>query len=210
MDAAWIDLNVDYLSRHFAPVMQSWTLFDPTPEFYARLESGEEDDLEAASEQLACHLKLASPPSVVYEWGLRLDPKIAGQIQLKSEPQSRSHIRIPLFYVGKPEALGAILAHELSHQAIAQEQIVCASLEELESLTDLASLALGLGKLVLNGIDIEVGVHTGETQSLGYLSPELKVYAYQKVNQLHQVSNNTALSNLTKQALSILVMKNII
>jgi hypothetical protein len=210
MDATWIDQRLAYLSHHFIPVTQSWTLFNPTPQFYARLESGEDDDLVYASEQLACHLKLASHPSVTYEWGLRLDPQIAGQIQLKRGLQSRSHIQIPLFCVGKPEALGAILAHELSHEAVAQEQLVCANLEELEYLTDLTSLVLGLGKLVLNGIDIEVGIQTGEVQSLGYLKPELKAYAYEKVKQLHQVSDKTAYSNLTKLALSILTIKNVI
>jgi hypothetical protein len=206
MDTAWVDQHLELLSKYFNQVMKSWRLFEPASQFYTKLESGEDQDLEAIAEELAVYLRLEPHPIVTYEWGLKFNPEVAGQIQLKSG--LRSHIQIPLFYVGKPEALGAILAHELSHEVIAQEKITCESLDELENLTDLVSLVLGLGKLILNGTIIEVGAQTGEGQSLGYLRPELKVYAYNKVNQQHRVSEQTISSNLTQQALYILKMNN--
>ncbi len=50
-----------------------------------------------------------------------MKPEAAGQIQLSAG--MRSHIRIPLFQVGNPYALGGIIAHKLSHQALAAEII---------------------------------------------------------------------------------------
>jgi hypothetical protein len=78
-----------------------------------------------------------------------MKPEAAGQIRFNRG--LRSHIQIPLFYVGKPHALGAILAHELSHEVLTEESITDDSIDELEMLTDLTSIALGLGMLVLNG-----------------------------------------------------------
>lgn len=205
VDSHWVDQRLKFLSVHFSQVMQTWKLFEPTLLIYAGLESGEDEDLEAITTLLAGTLKLELHPSVTYEWGLRLDPDVAGQIRQKSG--LRSHIQIPLFYVGKPEALGAILAHELTHEALAQEKLEGNNLEELELLTDLTSLVLGLGKLVLNGTLIEVGEQTGQSNSLGYLKPELKVYAYKKIIRQHRIPEQIAFLNLNQQAQFLLRTK---
>jgi hypothetical protein len=149
MDSLWVDQNLDRVNGLFTKRMRSWGLFAPTHQFYESLASGEDRSLENSVDQISSHLQLRLPPSVTYEWGLKLSPQIAGQISLGG---TRSHIQIPLFYAGRPDALGAILAHELTHEAIAQEQIKFASIEELEQMTDLSAIALGLGKLILNGM----------------------------------------------------------
>ena len=183
MNQEWVDRWLESPGLRSETVGKAkWDLFEPTSEFYARLGSGDEDDLTWAAHRLGQYLDLSSTPSVVYEWSLRVDAALAGLVQ-------QNLVRIPLFYAGRPHALGAILAHELTHKVLECSGISC-SMIEFEPLTDLASIALGLGKLVLNGTIVELVAAMGEIQSLGYLAPELKVYAYLKVNQWHRVPNS--------------------
>lgn len=131
-----------------------------------------------------------------------MKPEVAGQIKYGSG--LRSHVEIPLFYVGKPHALGGILAHELTHEFLISQDIKSTDVNENEQLTDLASIGLGLGKLILNGTVSTLVPSTGERQVLGYLTAELKAYAYQKVNKQHRISDTVAKENLTDVALLIL------
>jgi hypothetical protein len=193
MDSLWVDQNLDRVNGLFTKRMRSWGLFAPTHQFYESLASGEDRSLENSVDQISSHLQLRLPPSVTYEWGLKLSPQIAGQISLGG---TRSHIQIPLFYAGRPDALGAILAHELTHEAIAQEQIKFASIEELEQMTDLSAIALGLGKLILNGTVIELWEEIGDTESLGYLEKDKRIYAYIRANAFHGITEQEAVSFL--------------
>jgi len=177
-------------------------LFQPTPAVYEKLESGDDDDLESVVVEICKYLELNNPPAVVYEWGLKMKPEAAGQI--RNSGSSRSQIQVPLFYVGKPHELGAILAHELTHEFLACEGIACDNLDELEQLTDLASISIGLGKLVLNGTVSIVAPSTGQHHVLGYLAPQLKAYAYQKLNKQYKIRDMAAKEYLTENALRIL------
>lgn len=200
MDQVWVDRWLDSLdSQALSATRRAWALFAPVARFYALLETGEDHDLQSATDEVSRHLGLPTQPSVTYEWGLKMQPQVAGQIHLRSG--QRSHIQIPLFYVGKPHALGGILAHELTHEFLACAGIACTGDEEGELLTDLASIARGLGRLVLNGSISMVAPQTGEAQILGYLSPELKAYAYRRVNQERSVPDAKARELLTPEAL---------
>jgi hypothetical protein len=200
MNAAWIDTWLPVLNdRIKVQARGAWSLFDPTTEFYAKLESGDEDDLEAATLETAGHISLREAPTVTYEWGLKMKPEAAGQIRMSKG--RRSHIQIPLFYVGKPHALGAILAHELSHEFLAQIGVWHENLEENERLTDLASIAIGLGKLVLNGSVAEAGFATGYKEILGYLTLHQKIYAYWQISKQHSIPIERAKEHLTDEAI---------
>lgn len=179
----------------------NWELFDPTQDFYSRLLSGEDSDLCHAVKILADHMGIPPLRSVSYEWGLLMPNTVAGRIHVISTAESR--IQIPLFYVGKPHPLGAILAHELSHQMLAIHGIWSENEIENEQLTDAASIIVGLGKVVLNGTITEVAEATGETQLLGYIDPCLRVDLYARVNELHGISANVATENLTNAAIGL-------
>lgn len=177
---------------------RDWKLFEATPEFYAKLETGDEGDVLAAAQELAAHLELSVPPSVTYEWTLSM-PEAAGRIRTPGTVLAR--IQIGLDYVGKPLALGAILAHELTHQVLRLRGIGSTDRDEDERLTDLAATALGLGKLMLNGVVTGVAPYSGESRILGYLSPELQAYAYRRVVEKHRVPKAAVRAGLTQEAI---------
>lgn len=202
MNREWVNHWLEILSLHIKSSRRSkWTVFEPTPYFYTRLESGDDDDLEVVANEIGRHLEILILPYLAYEWGLKIKQEAAGQIKVRSG--LRSHVQIPLFYVGKPHALGGILAHELTHEFLISQEIGSIDTNENEQLTDLASIALGLGKLVLNGTVSILFPSTGEKQILGYLAPELKAFAYRKVNEQHRISDAVAKENLTDVALLI-------
>ena len=203
MDKGWVDGWLTVLDLLVKTREQAgWSLFGPTPDFYEKLQSGDDGDLRSATAQVGKHLGITCTPSVRYEWGLKMNPDAAGQIAFRDT--ARSRIQIPLFYVGKPYPLGAIIAHELTHEVLALQLIPNAEAHEREPLTDLASIALGLGKLVLNGTVHEAAPSTGEVGILGYLDLHLKGYAYRRVNEHHHVPESLAAQHLADDALRIL------
>lgn len=203
MDTVWIDSQVSVVCQGLGLVRApKWALFEPTPSFYAGLKTGSDKQLAHAAGSICAHLGLAPAPQVSYELGLRMHPEAAGEI--RSSNGSASQIRIPLSVVGKPLALGAVLAHELTHEFIRLRAPSWRVEEQYEQITDITSIALGLGKLVLNGMSGEVNISAPEVEVLGYISPESKVYAYQKVNALHSVSDAIWRRNLTEEAAGML------
>lgn len=148
IDKTWVDHWLNVLGARVTKTSR-WALFEPSEEFYEKLETGEDEDLKIAAAEIGRHLELDTLPSMTYQWGITMDPNAAGQI--RQQGGQNSHIEIPLFYVGKPFALGAIITHELTHYFLNTERLVLPEKVENEQLTDLASMALGLGKLVLNG-----------------------------------------------------------
>ncbi len=200
---SWVNEWLSYLHSHLGLERNGASaLLDPTPDFYAELDSGDDHDLQSAVMKIGQHIGVGILPVTEYELGLRVTPEAAGEIAFRAG--CRSRIRIPLFYVGKRHELGAILAHEMTHHYLALHGITDPDEQQNERITDLASFTIGLGKLVLNGTVFETAAGTGETQALGYLPLSIKACAYQTVNQLHGVSDAEALTHLTPIARSIL------
>ena len=197
----------DYMQR-LAPLCYrpNWKLFDPIDSFYSSLLSGEDSDLYDAAKILAEHISIAPVQSVSYEWGLTMPGSVAGRIHIHSDAGSK--IQIPLFCVGKPLSLAAILAHELSHQLLAHNGIWLADEDENEQLTDAASIVAGLGKVVLNGTVTELAEATGETQFLGYLKPQMRIDLYTRVNSIRGIHANVAKKHLTSAAINLFTRAN--
>ena len=202
MDEQWVNKWLEILGLSLNKAGDLFKPFEPSRDFYDALLSGEDHDLEVGAEHVGRHLGLAAVPSAAYEWGLKMKPEVAGQIKLADD--RRNAIQIPLSSIGKPYFLGAILAHELTHDLLYCSGITCPNLEELERLTDLAAIAVGLGKLILNGIITELLPGTGQAVTLGYLSPDLTAYAFKVVNKRHLVSDADARKNLAAEALKML------
>jgi hypothetical protein len=202
IDRVWIDDKISFLLPLAKQQLLHWSLFNPTKDFYGLLENGDDNDLEIALEMLSHHINLVHRPHIIYEWGLKMNPEVAGQIKMKNG--FRSLIQIPLFYVGNSLALGAILAHEISHEIFTHLNLCSLSKEELEQHVDLISIVFGLGKIVLNGALTEMGYGTYEIQGLGYLSPEIKCYGYKMINHYQRISEEDAESLLTQKAIDLL------
>lgn len=202
LNTAWVDNRLNLLSQNLgALVPGKWELFDPTPKFYVALESGDDNDLEVGTSELCKHIGLYPCPSVSYEWGLKLPIGAAG---IFSRQSTSAHINIPLFYAGRPAALGAILAHELTHAYLFQHPFSEAMGDECEPLTDLTAIYLGLGKAVLNGIHVITRQGSGEGHALGYLGADLTAYSFKKVLDICHIDYKITHKNLNESAIRIL------
>lgn len=190
----WIRRQLIRLEALFGP-RRPWALLEPTREMYDVLENGDDDGLQAVVARIGQDsLRLSSLPEARYEWALRMSPEVAGEIRIRCG--ATSLMRIPFFYVGRPYAIGAIVAHELSHQLLAHEGIWEPVVQTNERLTDLAAIAAGMGKLVLNAMSSRAFEGANVAIQLGYLDPQLTLYAYDLVNQHRGVSQDAAAVNL--------------
>jgi len=201
MNKEWCNEKLEMLSLRlsgFKPNPAEF-FFEPTEAVYKKLESGDEDDLQYVVAEMARHLHISPIPPVKYDWGLKMEPEVAGQIKAASPIRS---IRIPLFYAGRKYALGCILAHEMTHVFLFSRGIWLDNTDENEMVTDLAGVFVGLSKLLLNGLTFMANEDSSERIVLGYLSPELIVYCYERVNALRKVLSPVASENLVPEAQS--------
>lgn len=194
LDKDWIDKKLDLLSLKLKDsIVNSNEFFlEPDEGIYQRLESGDENDLKYVAEEIRKHIGVPLAPTVRYEWGLKMEPEIAGRIKGASQVPL---IQIPFFYVGKKYAVGGILAHEMTHALLYQKGICLDDPNENEAFTDLTAVFVGLGKFLLNG-------YIGEDYVLGYLSLELIAYCHQKVSASRLIDRDTAMKNLIPAAKS--------
>ena len=195
INRAWVDENWELLGSKLPRLDTAEDhphefFFEPEAGIYERLGSGDERDVQYVASSIAAHLGIIAVPTVRYEWGLKMEPEVAGQIRVTI---CVPHIQIPFFYVGKKYSLGGILAHEMTHALLLPKGIALQDSAENECLTDMAAVYFGLGKLLLNGSLDEGG-------GLGYLSPDLIAYSIKKACVQHAIDVQTALSNLTNEA----------
>jgi hypothetical protein len=195
MNKEWIDDKLNMLDLKLsdfsaASVDSRKFFFEPTEDVYKKLESGDEKHLQYVASSIAAHLGIISIPTVRYDWGLKMEPEVAGQIR---SDYYLAYIQIPFFYVGKKYPLGGILAHELTHHLLYSRHISLVDSNENELFTDLTAVFIGLGKLLLNGTLDEGG-------GLGYLSPNLLAYCLKRMCRAHAIDSESALKNLTTEA----------
>jgi len=198
----WVDQKLAMLTRRMMDKFACWSVFDPMPSFYEALAGGEDDDLQACAGKIARHLGLSCDPKLSYEFTIKMGRESAGDIRY--EHIGRSEIRIPLDYVGKPMALGGILSHELTHEFLFARRFAFPTAEEMEPLTDLAAIYLGLGRTMLNGIITDSSPDVSEVTTLGYLEPAVKVYAYRAVGASHGLDEATLRRGLSRDAIQLL------
>jgi hypothetical protein len=191
----WVDerlMMLEHRFRHFdfASSDRHQFLLEPTELIYGKLESGDESDLQSVVTSMARHIGITSIPTARYDWGLMMEPEVAGQIK---NAIYLPYIQIPFFYVGKKYALGSILAHEVTHSFLYSGGVSLEDPKENELLTDLTAVFVGLGKLMLNGYSDERG-------GLGYLSADLIAYSLRKCCSLCAIDMATTTQNLTNEA----------
>jgi hypothetical protein len=117
-----------------------------------------------------------------------------------SYDSQREYIYINRKYSKQPYALGAILAHEMMHLFLLRRKISFENTRENELLTDLSTIYMGLGILIINGMSYEgswflsiLGLFAGviysreKKLSFGYFDPsDYSKYLndYFKVNKI--------------------------
>jgi len=195
----WIDDKMRMLSSSLGIFKMNPTefYFEPTNNIYEKLASGEEKDLQCISLKIVNHLGITHMPIVKYDWGLKIEPEVAGQTEITNFSR---HIQIPFFYVGKKYALGSILAHEITHTFLIPKGIILEDVNENEMFTDLATVFLGLGKLFLNGLITKMDQYSNIEYRLGYLPIDLVAYCYKKVIAYRSISSAIAIKNLLPKA----------
>jgi len=92
----------------------------------------------------------------------------------------------------------------MSHQILALNKMYYPNLDENEKLTDLASIAIGFGKLVLNGLAIEASGVEGMSVNLGYIGTDVKLFSYLTTCSKHKINLSATYSYLTKDVVSLL------
>lgn len=88
---------------------------------------------------------------------------VGGYITSSSNIYERAvHIKVSDEYIGYPERCLAVLAHEICHKVIDVNGLHDTDTDENETLTDLATIYMGLGEIILRG-------YKSHTHILGYL-----------------------------------------
>jgi hypothetical protein len=115
------------------------------------------------------------------------------------------------------DAVKMALAHEMTHLCLVRRGLqtlpqssagfrrTTALPEDEEVRTDVASILLGFGKLVLNGAaEWAADPRPGRIEQLGYLPVSSFAYLYRRVNELMDVPSSIARDGLTAAASSAL------
>jgi len=205
-DRQWVDTQLNTLGQVLALDSAARPfLFEPSPGFYGLFESGEDEDLEHAVGLAAHHPPVAQllsgqSPSAAYLPPATGELGMAGRLVRSTSYGPR--IEVSFHVMGIPEAVGTVIAHELGHYVLAFANHSLAETIENELLTDLTSVFVGFGKLLLNGKQRAHSPHSPFEQHLGYLPLELTTYAYRKVCRARGVDLATATSNLTPELLT--------
>lgn len=100
-----------------------------------------------------------------------------------------------------PDSILATLSHEISHKYIHFNKLTFNNSYENEVFTDLTSVFLGFGKLMLNGVEVTKktttrNVENTYTKKVGYLNREQLAFIYLTVNYLNGVSRLSFYSQL--------------
>lgn len=104
-----------------------------------------------------------------------------------------------------PDSILATLSHEISHKYIHFNGLTFNDTYENEIFTDLTSVYLGFGKLMLNGVEVveKIRIENFEktyTKTVGYLKRDQLAIIYLAVNYLQGISKSSYYSNLKPEA----------
>lgn len=170
-------------------------IFEPDEYFYSMLRDG---DPFKALRYLGHFLKLKKLPDVeMAESRFFEEQGIGGFI-------SDSKISIPKFFINDPYGFGYVLAHELAHYILIQEEgILLDDEQENEILTEMFIIYKGLGKLFLNGFQTK-DVKDSSLHTHGYLNENITKYIHQIYFSKFNVNLHEYRNNLTKEAMKML------
>lgn len=137
------------------------------------------------------------------------EEKVAGKIELEWR-EREVFIDISEKIVNFPDAVLATLSHEIAHKYLQVNQIKETIEFENEILTDVTTIFLGLGKLMLNGCEysIQTSGHDNnvvqEKFQLGYLKPNQIAFVYLLVCAMRKIPRNEYEQGLSSSSLKVL------
>lgn len=207
LDRQWVEEQLLVLNRVLrSDSVKNSALFEPTQGFYGLLGSGEDRDLERGVSLVARHptvtfCLLGQVPSAVYLAPREGHPGVGGRIV---GGPARWQIQVPFALIGDALAIGTVIAHELGHYILAMEHHVIANHAENEAVTDLTAVAVGLGKLLLNGKVYAPSAHSPFQHTLGHLPLDLTAFAFERVSRRWGIGPAEQRRNLTQRALASL------
>lgn len=145
--------------------------------------------------EMACFIKLPYYSIKVVVDGLQ--DTVAGNISGADAWTHHVTISIKSDMLHDTTQVIKVLAHEISHKYLAFHGLELADKYENERLTDIASIYLGFGKFVLNGISYRVA--KGEMFT-GYLCGEKYAFAYDYVCHMRGVPECDITEGLNKRS----------
>lgn len=133
-----------------------------------------------------------------------VNSNIAGNVLLDDKEDVLIHLSRNLNKY--PDSILATLSHEISHKYIHFNRLTIKNSYENEVLTDLTSVYLGFGKLMLNGVEVVEKTKIGNTEktytkTVGYLNRDQLAFIYLVVNYAQGESSLSYYSNLNDSAL---------
>lgn len=139
------------------------------------------------------------------------EENVAGKIELEWR-EREVFIDISDKIVNFPEAVLATLSHELAHKYLQVNQIKETVEFENEILTDVTTVFLGLGKLMLNGCEYSVQTFehynnvVQEKFQLGYLKPNQIAFVYLLVCAMRKIPSNEYERGLSPSSINAIKM----
>jgi len=147
----WVNQKIGYLYLFLKDEMDKTRIpFFPSKDFYSEWNKNDSSLMIMAQKILSYLGESIDDITVCFHGNLGDTPGMF------TNQYERNFIFVNSKYVNNPYAIGAILSHELMHfYLISKKHIVLEDKEENELLTDLGTIYLGLGILIVNGFSYE-------------------------------------------------------
>lgn len=160
-DRLWIEHRMEWLAREFGPDrLLNAEVVLPTDDFFPDPYRGLTEDVRPMLDRVCRYMDV--DPSRI-ELGFYSERKptaphavwmdsVSGTVGLYEENEGRFHVWLEIANLSDPASVAATLAHELGHVRLLGEKRVAPDVEDQEPLTDLLTVALGLGVLSANSV----------------------------------------------------------
>lgn len=179
------------------------------------LDSQSSIDLQTAAKRIAKFLGL---DGLIFIIGFaKQADSIGGHIELQDDSQD-VFVEISPDMREFPQSVLATLGHEITHKYLHTHRLYKSydKKDELDNevLTDIAAVYLGLGKLMMNGCEVQTSTttYTGDgsetttrTYRSGYLTRNQFALAYQLVSSMRGIAKDVAVSGLSGEARQSLI-----
>lgn len=192
----------------------SYKIFEPVS-----FNSSDVVQIQNIAKRIATFIGLGGSTFIVTR--VKQKENVGGNVEI-TEKHDEVFIEISDDIARSESSILAVLAHEITHKYLAVYNISIGVgsfyTYENEILTDITSIFLGLGKLMLNGCDIETkelqqdayGTHTYTHQvKCGYLDQEQLAFVYRLVCAMRGIPEREMISNLSTKALLCIKTHNI-
>lgn len=199
MDQAFVD---DYLKRIFQleQLIGAKTTYQILEPFYVNTQ--DIISIQDAAKKIGEFIGLKGLTFIVA--ACKQEENIAGHIE-SNKYENIAFVEVSTENLKYEQATLAVLAHEVTHKYLDwydfYSKIGCQNEYEKEILTDITSVFLGLGKLLLNGYEID---NTDKIKKFGYLNLLQLAFLYRLICAMRKILSDEYERNLNKRGIEIL------